>query len=60
MKRFNGVLLLRIGLLGGLFWGTQPVLASPSTVQVGTCLHGVTSFPTIAAAVAAVSPGGPY
>jgi hypothetical protein len=44
MKRFNGVLLLRIGLLGGLFWGTQPPLASPSTVQVGTCLHGVTSF----------------
>ncbi len=58
MKPFNRLLLLTVGLLGRLLLGTQPLLANPSSVQAGTCLHGVTSFPTITKAVAGVAPGG--
>jgi parallel beta-helix repeat protein len=58
MKPINRLPLLTAGLLGGLLLGTQPLLANPSTVQAGTCLHGVTSFPTITKAVAGVAPGG--
>jgi parallel beta-helix repeat protein len=58
MKPFNRLLLFTVGLLGRLLLGTQPLLANPSSVQAGTCLHGVTSFPTITKAVAGVAPGG--
>jgi parallel beta-helix repeat protein len=58
MKPFQKLLLRAVGLFGGLLLGTQPLLANPSTVQVGTCLHGVTSFPAISKAVVGVAPGG--
>lgn len=58
MKPFKRLLLLAVCLFWGLFLGMQPLLANPSTVQAGTCLHGVASFPTITQAVAGVAPGG--
>lgn len=53
MKPFKGLhLLVMFGLLGA---GMQPLLAS--TVQVGNCLSGVKNYPSISAAVGAVSAG---
>ena len=58
MKPFKGFFLFAVCLFWGLFLGTQHLLANPSTVQAGTCLHGVASFPTITQAVAGVAPSG--
>jgi parallel beta-helix repeat protein len=55
VKPLKGLLLLVACLFGWMLFGAVSVFAS--TVQVGTCLHGVRSYPTISEAVANVPAG---